>query len=82
MVQTTAAQTARQSLCPPGMLGRMNGSTHFMRAGLLPLGPLLAGALGTWIGLRPALIILGSATLLWPLLLSLSPVRALDGKRP
>ncbi|SIQ20975.1 Transmembrane secretion effector [Microbispora rosea] len=80
MVQMTAAQTARQLLCPPGMLGRMNGSTRFLGAGLLPLGPLLAGALGAWIGLRPALIILGGATLLWPLLLSLSPVRALDGR--
>ncbi len=77
MVYDTAASTAQQLVCPPEMIGRMTGSSGFLRRGLLPLGPLLAGGLGTWLGLRPALLLLAGATLLWPLVLLASPVRAM-----
>ncbi len=74
MVYTTASGAVLQLACPPELLGRVNSSSRFLQRGLLPLGPLLAGGLGTWIGLRPTLVALAGATLLWPLILLASPV--------
>lgn len=45
----------RQRLCPPALLGRMNASVRFLVFGTMPLGALLGGALGTWIGVLPTL---------------------------
>ena len=45
----------RQRLCPPGLLGRMNASVRFIVYGTMPVGGLLGGVLGTWLGLVPAL---------------------------
>ena len=45
----------RQLLCPPRLLGRMNATIRFIVWGTLPLGGLLGGALGTWLGDRNAL---------------------------
>jgi hypothetical protein len=45
----------RQRLCPERLLGRMNATMRFVVYGVLPLGALGGGALGTAIGLRPAL---------------------------
>ena len=45
----------RQRLCPPELLGRMNASVRFLVFGTMPLGGLLGGVLGTWLGVVPAL---------------------------
>ena len=45
----------RQRLCPPHLLGRMNASVRFIVFGTQPLGALLGGALGGWIGIVPTL---------------------------
>lgn len=45
----------RQRLCPPGLLGRMNASVRFIVFGTMPVGGLLGGVLGTWLGVVPAL---------------------------
>jgi MFS family permease len=45
----------RQRLCPPGLLGRMNASVRFIVFGTMPLGGLLGGVLGEWLGVLPAL---------------------------
>jgi MFS family permease len=45
----------RQRLCPPGLLGRMNASVRFIVFGGMPLGGLLGGVLGEWLGVLPAL---------------------------
>ena len=50
----------RQRLCPPALLGRMNASVRFIVFGTMPLGGLLGGVLGEWLGVLPALWI-GSA---------------------
>ena len=42
--------TARQRLCPPHLLGRMNASIRFVVWGIMPLAALLAGWLGGTIG--------------------------------
>ena len=54
----------RQRLCPPALLGRMNASVRFIVFGMIPLGGLLGGFLGTHIGLVPTLwVAVGGAAL-------------------
>jgi MFS family permease len=68
----------RQSYSPPGMCGRVTATMRFLIFGTSPLGALLGGALGSWLGVRDALwILLGAAALSGTLLLS----RALRGRR-
>ena len=45
----------RQEYCPPAMLGRVTASMRFLTFGAIPLGALLAGALGTALGIRNGL---------------------------
>lgn len=56
--------TFRQRITPPRLLGRMNASIRFVVWGVMPIGALLAGALGTWIGTVPTLWIAASGELL------------------
>jgi hypothetical protein len=46
----------RQRLCPPALLGRMNATIRFVVFGTMPLGGLFGGALGSGLGVRPALL--------------------------
>ena len=55
VVYNVAQVSLRQALCPPRLLGRMNATMRFLVWGTMPLGALLGGLLGTWIGLRPTL---------------------------
>jgi predicted MFS family arabinose efflux permease len=48
----------RQAYCPPSMLGRVTASMRFLGFGAIPLGALLAGALGTALTVRTALWII------------------------
>ncbi|MEY9969401.1 hypothetical protein ABIA33_007489 [Streptacidiphilus sp. MAP12-16] len=41
----------QQSYCPPDLLGRLTASTAFLNYGTIPIGAILAGALGTLLGL-------------------------------
>ena len=45
----------RQGYCPPEMLGRVVACMRFLGFGAIPAGALLAGALGTALGVRDAL---------------------------
>jgi predicted MFS family arabinose efflux permease len=45
----------RQTYCPPPMLGRVTASQRFLVYGTIPLGALIAGGLGTVLGVRNAL---------------------------
>jgi MFS family permease len=59
----------RQHYCPPALLGRVTASMRFLAFGMIPLGALLAGALGTALGPRGGLwvvqaIFAGSAAFL------------------
>jgi predicted MFS family arabinose efflux permease len=45
----------RQTYTPPHMLGRITASQRFLVFGTIPLGALLAGGLGTALGVRNAL---------------------------
>ncbi|SMD14451.1 MFS transporter [Lentzea albidocapillata] len=45
----------RQAICPDHLLGRMNASIRWVVWGATPLGALLGGGLGSWIGIVPTL---------------------------
>ena len=49
------AGSFRQRYCPPSLLGRVTASMRFLVYGMIPLGALLAGALGAALGVRDAL---------------------------
>jgi predicted MFS family arabinose efflux permease len=69
--------TFRQAYCPPAMLGRVTASQRFLVFGTIPLGALLAGALGTAFGIRTALwALLGGFAVSGILLLFSRPIRA------
>jgi MFS family permease len=65
--------TFRQRITPPRLLGRMNASTRFVVWGVMPIGALLAGALGTWIGTVPTLWIAATGELLACLFVVIGP---------
>jgi predicted MFS family arabinose efflux permease len=68
----------RQSYSPPGMCGRVTATMRFLIFGTSPVGALLGGGLGTWLGVRDALwLLLGAAALSGTLLLT----RALTASR-
>jgi MFS family permease len=65
----------RQAMTPAHLLGRVNASRRFLVFGIMPLAALLAGVLGSTLGLRPTLSI-GAAGLVFVfLLVSFSSVR-------
>jgi MFS family permease len=45
----------RQRVCPPALLGRMNASVRFIVWGTQPIGAVVGGLLGSWIGILPTL---------------------------
>ncbi|MFD8497264.1 MFS transporter [Amycolatopsis sp. NPDC059657] len=77
VVYNVAQLSFRQSICPDGMLGRMNASIRFLVYGIQPIGGLLGGLLGELIGVRGA-VFAGAAVqasaVLW---LIVSPIRKL-----
>ncbi|MEZ4684326.1 MAG: MFS transporter [Caldilineaceae bacterium] len=64
----------RQSITPDHLLGRMNATLNFAVAGLIPLGALLGGWAGEWLGLRETLLFAAGGELLAVVWLVLSPV--------
>lgn len=52
------ANSFRQSYCPPELRGRVFTSSRFLQFGVIPLGALAGGALGTALGVREALWLL------------------------
>jgi MFS family permease len=55
VIYNVAQVSYRQAICPPRLLGRMNAAVRWVVWGTLPLGGLLGGALGTWLGVRATL---------------------------
>jgi MFS family permease len=74
-VYQTAQMAYRQSSVPRELLGRVNAGIRWVVWGTMPLGALLGGAVGTWLGLHTALWVATlflAATGLW---LLASPLR-------
>ncbi len=55
LVYNITQVTMRQRLTPPRLLGRMNASIRFVVWGVMPLSALLAGVLGSTIGVLPTM---------------------------
>ena len=64
-----------QSLTPDNLLGRVNATGLFVGYGALPVGALLGGMFGEWLGLRTAVAISSSGLLLAVSWVYLSPLR-------
>jgi len=56
--------TFRQRITPKRLLGRMNASVRFVVWGVMPIGALIAGGLGTWLGVIPTMWIAAVGQLL------------------
>jgi MFS family permease len=75
----------RQAITPRRLQGRMNASMRFMIWGTMPFGSLAGGALGTWIGLRPTLLVAGiggMAAVPWVLARSVRELREMPESQP
>ncbi len=71
-----ASQLAyRQSVCPPGLRGRMNAASRWVTWGTLPFGGLLGGILGSTIGIRYAILIAYAGSWAAGFLVFFSPLR-------
>lgn len=67
----------RQGLCPPPLLGRMNATMRFVVWGTMPIGGLIGGALGAWIGVRETMFVAAAGMSLAFLPVLLSPLRSM-----
>jgi MFS family permease len=72
----------RQQLCPHRLLGRMNATIRFIVWGTIPLGGLLGGGLGDWLGNRAALWVCAAGACLAPIWLLASPLRRMRDTEP
>lgn len=64
----------RQRLCPPELLGRMNASMRFLVSGVMPIGALIGGVIGSTLGLRATLWIGAVGSILSIIWLLTSPI--------
>ncbi|KNX38878.1 MFS transporter [Luteipulveratus halotolerans] len=77
VVFSTTTRTYRQIATPPDLLSRVMATVRFVSWGAIPVGGLVAGALGGWLGARTALFVFAALTLLSPLILMAGPIRHL-----
>lgn len=69
--------TFRQRITPTRLLGRMNASIRFCVWGVMPIAALVAGALGTWIGVVPTMWIAATFEMLAGLFVIIGPFWAM-----
>ena len=74
-----SALSLRQAVTPVHLLGRVGASVGFLVGGVATLGLLAGGALGSAIGIRPAIWVAALGGLAATLLLVFSPLPALRG---
>jgi MFS family permease len=75
IVYNVAQISFRQSVCPPGMMSRMNATVRFVIWGTFPLGGLTGGALGASAGVRLGLAVAAAGMLLSAVWVLASPLR-------
>jgi MFS family permease len=75
MLCDISAGAIQMALTPPRLRARVQGAYMLFNNGSRPLGALLAGALGTWLGLRPTLWIATVGGVVSILLILPSPLR-------
>ena len=74
MVLDIVGGSIKTALIPDRLRARVAGAYMVVNYGVRPLGALLGGALGTWIGLRPTLWIASTAAIAGVLWLLPSPL--------
>ncbi|MGC4806308.1 MFS transporter [Micromonospora sp. DT233] len=67
--------TFRQRYTPPELLGRVLASMQFVNLGAIPVGALVAGTLGTALGVRPTMWIMCGGLALTGLILLVGPLK-------
>jgi MFS family permease len=65
----------RQAITPPGLLGRVNATRRFVVFGIIPIGALISGLLGTTLGLTATLVVSVTIEALSFLTAATSPLR-------
>jgi predicted MFS family arabinose efflux permease len=65
----------RQAITPPGLLGRVNATRRAVVFGIIPIGSLLGGILGTAVGLWPTLVVSAAIEILSFIAAAASPLR-------
>ncbi|MEQ4304329.1 MFS transporter [Plantactinospora sp. B6F1] len=65
----------RQAYVPHRLLGRVSVTMQVVNLGTIPLGAVLGGALGTTLGLRPAMWVITAGLALSGLILLIGPLR-------
>lgn len=74
-IYQTSQMTYRQTVIPPELLGRVNAAIRWTVWSTMPIGALLSGLLGTWIGLHATLWCATTTLTTAPLWLITSPLR-------
>ncbi|MCL5108649.1 MAG: MFS transporter [Chloroflexi bacterium] len=82
MVYNINQVSLRQAITPARLQGRMNATVRFMVWGTMPIGSLLGGTLGQWLGLRPAILLAAAGSASAFIWLIASPVRTLRVQPP
>ena len=78
-------QSLRQAVTPNAFLGRVSATGRLLNGVLLPIGALLGGALGEWLGLRPAIgigFLILAASMIFIVLSPIRTLRALPTANP
>jgi len=73
---TINSSSLRQAICPSHLQGRVSATLRFLSAGMVPLGSIVGGLLGGFLGLRLAIGILTLGLLVAPVWLIFSPLRS------
>ena len=77
VVYNVTQVSLRQTITPARIQGRMNSVMRFIVWGTIPVGGLVGGGLGAWIGLKETLIVGGIGCCLPFLPVFFSPVRSI-----
>lgn len=76
MTYVITVGSLRQSITPHRLQGRVSASARFISRSAMPVGAIVGGLLGEWLGLRFTLALASAGALLIALYLWLSPVGA------
>jgi predicted MFS family arabinose efflux permease len=77
MILDISAGAIKAALIPDRLRARVSGAYMVVNYGVRPVGALLGGALGTWIGLRPTLWIASAGAIAGVIWLLPSPIMRL-----
>ncbi|MEA2576299.1 MAG: hypothetical protein QOH93_3597 [Chloroflexia bacterium] len=82
MTYVVTVGSLRQSVTPLRLQGRVSASARFISRSAIPVGAIVGGLLGEWLGLRLTLALAGVCSLLVTVYLWLSPVGPLRDPPP